>query len=68
MYRFKISKKDNFLNGRKVVWVGNELGLSRIYLYQVLNGKVSCSKLLAYGVTHLLGYNDIDEFFDLVEE
>ena len=41
-----------------------EIGISRIYLTNILNGKQLCSKVVAYCITKYLDNNaEIDDYF-----
>lgn len=47
MYLFKSEKKEKFLGGRKINWLARKIGVTYSYLVQVLNGKRTCSVVLA---------------------
>ena len=64
MYRFK-NKEDfkvyNQTNAAKVI------GITRQYLNNVVNGRVYCSKSIAYCITKFIDYNkEIENFFERV--
>ena len=64
MYLFKTEKKKEFLGGIKINWLANQIGVTNGYLCQVLNGKKTCSVVLAYLLTTKLKPNEeIKEYF-----
>lgn len=67
MYIFDESLKNEFLQGRKIIYIANKLEISPNGLRSVLNGKRSCSKVYAYALLTLLGY-DVDNFVKYFKE
>lgn len=65
MYIFRIEKKDELLNGRKVKWIAEKLNITPENLYLVLSGKKHCTRIFAFGILSLLGYglDDINIYF-----
>lgn len=47
MYEFKVEKKDDFLQGKKINYVARQVGMSESYLSNILNGKFKCSRKIA---------------------
>ena len=48
MYQFKTELKDQLLDGRTIVSMCNKIGISRVVLNNILNGKAVTRKLTAY--------------------
>lgn len=62
MYIFNVSMKNDFLQGRKIIYIANKLEISPNGLRSVLNGKRCCSKVYAYALLKWMGY-DVDNDF-----
>ena len=69
MYRFKIEKKQDLLNGQKINVSASKIGISREYMTDVLNNRKDCSKLVAYCITKFSNENaEIQDYFDIVKD
>lgn len=67
MYKFKIEKYIELLNGRTVEWLSNELGYSSTTFYLILNGHKNCKKALAFAIVKTLDINnEVDDYFDKI--
>lgn len=61
MYKFTAYDKIKLINKTKLA---HQIGVSASYLNRVLNGKIKCSKIVAYCVTKTLDDNcEISDFF-----
>lgn len=61
MYMFKLKLLDFKINKTKV---SEEIGISRPYLTDILNGKKSCTKVVAFCITKYLNKDaEIIEYF-----
>lgn len=67
MYRFRIEKYIELLDGRTVEWLSKELDYTNMSLYALFNGRRRCKKALAIAICSVLGKEDIDEYFYLDE-
>lgn len=54
MYKFKKELKNEALKGRTITYLANEIGITKVYLTNILNGKRECSKVVAYSITKVL--------------
>lgn len=64
MYTFNKKEKVNILDGRKINYVADKIGVTSQFLSQVLNGKRTCSKTVAYCIVKCLCENaEIDDYF-----
>lgn len=64
MYLFKTEKKNEFLGGIKINWLADKIGVTYSYLSQVLNGKRTCSVVLASLLMVKLKPNEeVEEYF-----
>lgn len=68
MYLFKIKKKKEFLGGIKINWLANQVGVTSSYLCQVLNGKRTCSVVLAHLLMTKLKPNEKREEYFIKKE
>lgn len=65
MYKFKIEKKQEFLDGRTVTFLAKEkLFITNSYLNAILNGTRGCSRTLAMNIVKLIEDAQLDDFFD----
>lgn len=65
MYKFKIEKKEEFLDGRTVTFLAKEkLFITNSYLNAILNGTRGCSRTLAMNIVKLIEDAQLDDFFD----
>lgn len=67
MYKFVIEKKEEFLNGRTIKFVADNVATAPSYLSNILAGKFNCSKKLAMALCSLQGV-DLEYYFIEVEE
>ena len=62
-------KEIGLLDEYNKVKVADQIGLHPDTLRKVLNGKVECSKLVAYCITKFIDSNaEINDYFERVEE
>lgn len=50
-FLFKKEKKSELLDGRTMTYLSNQLGLSYVYINNILNGKCRCSKIVANAIS-----------------
>ena len=63
MYFFTATDKIKYINKSQLA---NEIGCSASYLNQVLNQRITCSKLLAYCITKKLNPNaEVNDYFTI---
>ena len=66
MYKFKDRE---VMKRYKKCEVAKDIGLSKSYFTNVINGKVVCSKLVAYAITKYLSSEaEVDMFFERVND
>ena len=65
MYNFKTELKDEFLDGRTLIYLSNKIPMSNSYLCNILNGKISASSKIAKILCIELNKN-IDKYFEKV--
>lgn len=59
--------KDNITFGINKTKASEEIGISRVYLTDILNGKKECSKIVAFCITKYLDKQaEIESFFDRI--
>lgn len=64
MYEFKVELKDELLDGRKIVYLANKIGLTRDRLMKILNGKQTTRKLTAYCIVKACNSDaEINDYF-----
>lgn len=64
MYEFKVELKDQLLDGRKITYVANKIGITRSYLNLILNGEKETTKLTAYCIVKACDKDsEIDDYF-----
>ena len=70
MYVFKKELKSNVLKGRTARYVAHEiLDIHEMYLYNILNGNMGCSKRLAKQITKLASVEaNINDYFMIKEK
>ena len=69
MYEFKIEKKDEYLDGRKLGYVAEKVGITREYLTYILKGQKPCTKVVAYCIVKCLHNElEIEDFFTRIEK
>lgn len=63
--RFKVEKKEELLQGRRIRDLCKHLECTEVHLYNVLNGKSSCSRYLARDIVSKLRPNKkAEDYFD----
>lgn len=70
-YKFDKTKKNTILAGRSITYVSREiLGRQKGYITNILNGKLACSKVLAYFIATKLDKEATSEndYFTEVKE
>lgn len=69
MYRFKQEKYKELMNGRKVLWLSEEIGYSIQMLSYIFNNKKDCRKPVAYAIVKALQPSyEIEDFFEYIEK
>lgn len=64
MYKFKKELKKGALDGRTMTSIAERIGITKAYVIMIMNGKTTCSKLVAYSLTKALNLNsEINDFF-----
>lgn len=69
MYWFKVSEKENLLQGRKISYIANKiLFCGYTYLVEILKGTKGCSRRMAKDIITIAN-NDakIEDYFELRE-
>lgn len=67
MYIFKKELKDELLDGRSVIYVAKKIGISRVWLYKVINAETKTSKAIAYYLVKACNPEaEIKDYFDRV--
>lgn len=69
MYRFKIEKREEFLEGRKIGYIAEIVGIAREYMSSILCGSRHCSKLVAFCVTKSIHPDaEISDYFEILKK
>lgn len=69
MYLFKVELKEKLLDGRKINYIAKKVGISREWLYNILNGVCTTTKTTAYCIVKSCGTdNEIEDYFDRTGE
>lgn len=69
MYKFKIEKRDDYLQGRTITYLANIVGIRREYMTSILTGSRTCSKMVAYCIVKAGNQNsEINEYFNIVKK
>lgn len=64
MYLFKEELKEEITKKYKIKYIADNVGISTVYLSNILNSKVAIKKAIAYCITKMLDSNkEIDDFF-----
>lgn len=64
VYEFKTELKDQLLDGRKINYLANKIGITRDRLIKILNGKVITRKLTAYCIVKACNQDaEINDYF-----
>lgn len=67
MYKFKVEKLNEVKDKFKLNFIANEIGITTTYLSRIVNGKVSCKKVVAYCLTKMIdNEKEVDYFFDRI--
>ena len=67
MYRFRKELREELLDGRKVKWVADKVGKSRITIYNILNNVNYTPKTTAYCIVKACNEkNEIADFFESI--
>ena len=67
MYKFKIEKYIELLNGKTVEWLANELGYTSTTFYLIFNGHKYVKKALALAIVKELDNdNEVEEYFEKI--
>ena len=67
MYKIKKEVSVDIKKRYKQIYLAEELGMSRVYISQLLNRKLSCPKSTAFAFTKVLDLNaQIEDFFEVV--
>lgn len=67
MYEFRKDKYIELLDGRTVEWLSKELGYSNMSLYALFNGRRTCKPAMAIAICSVLGKENINDYFKMVE-
>lgn len=64
MYIFDVDKKEQLLEGRKINYVAEKIGITNSFLVSVLNGNKHCTKPIAYCIVKCLQSDmEVEDFF-----
>ena len=64
MYQFKIELKEQLLDGRKISYLCQKIGITRSKLTMILNGKDTTRKLTAYCIVKACNPDaEINDYF-----
>jgi hypothetical protein len=64
MFEFKVELKEQLLDGRKIVYLANKIGLTRDRLMKILNGQQTTRKLTAYCIVKACNPDaEINDYF-----
>ena len=64
MYLFKYNLKEELLDGRKINYVAEKIGIARITLTNILNGKQTTTKTTAYCIVKCCNAEkEIEDYF-----
>lgn len=68
-YKFKQTEKAKVLQDKTIKYVAeNKLGVSAGYLTNVLNGKLSCSKIIANRIAECICREaKLEDYFEVIE-
>lgn len=68
MYMFRMEKYVELLDGHTVEWLAKKTGYTNMSLYALFNGRRSCKAALAIAICSILGKDNVDDYFYLVDE
>lgn len=63
MYNFKLEKKEEITSKYKLGFIAEQVGISLPYLSNILSGKYSCKKVVAYCITKMVDNTKEVEYF-----
>lgn len=64
MFVFKTELKEQLLDGRKVIYVANKIGITRQQLDHILKGEVATRKVTAYCIVKSCNADaEIEDYF-----
>ena len=61
--KFIKEKKKEFLDGRKIKYVADEVGMTNVHLCNILNGKSQCKNTTAIFLCEYL-HKDVKNYFE----
>ena len=68
MYKFNEEEKAKLLDGRTITYIAKKIGITNSFLTSILNGKRSCSKIVAFSIVKCLCQEaEINDYFEKVE-
>ena len=67
MYEFRKDKYIELLDGHTVEWLSKKTGYTNMSLYALFNGRRKCKAALAIAICSILGKENINDYFILVE-
>lgn len=62
-YMFDTSKKEEFLQDRKMKYYANKLEMTNGRFSEIMNGKRLCNKVIVVGICILCGHEDFENWF-----
>lgn len=69
MYNFMVDKYDKMLDGRSIQWLADNIGYSRVFVSDILNGKRSCRKAIGIAIVKTLNKDYVlEDFFEQVDK
>ena len=68
-YKFKEVEKAKALQGRTIKYLAeNKVGITKEYLTNILNGKITCSQIVANKITESICLEaKLEDYFEIVE-
>ena len=67
MYLFKNELKDEITKKFKIKYIANNVGISLVYLSNIINGKVTIKKAIAYCIVKTIDKEkEIEDYFTRV--
>ena len=68
LYKFRTEKYVELLDGHTVEWLSKQTGYTNMSLYALFNGRRRCKRALAVAICSILGKENIDDYFILIDE
>lgn len=66
MYIFKEEKRQEIIEKYKMTYLCNQVGLTKGYFSQIINGKKTCPKRTAYSITKYFDSDaEIEDYFNI---